>query len=92
MAKPRTPRNSKKNGDATDVQAASQNTFQSSPSDVRLQAAADTKKNVIPINLEDEIRRRAYELFQERGGIPGNEHEDWVRAEREVRARYQQTA
>jgi Protein of unknown function (DUF2934) len=92
MAKPKTPRNSKKNGDATEVQVASQNTFPSSPSDGRLQAAADTKKNVIPINMEDEIRRRAYELFQERGGIPGNEHEDWVRAEREVRARYQQSA
>jgi hypothetical protein len=93
MAKPRTPRNSKKNGngDATDVQVASENTFQSA-SDGRLQASAETKTNVVPINLEDEIRRRAYELFQERGGIPGSEHEDWMRAEHEVLARYQQTA
>jgi hypothetical protein len=92
MAKPKTPRNSKKNGDAANVQVASETTFPTPSSDLRLQAVAETKKNVIPINLEDEIRRRAYELFEERGGIPGNEHEDWVRAEREVLARYQQSA
>ena len=39
-------------------------------------------------NLEEEIRRRAYELFQERGGEHGRHHEDWLRAEAEVRARY----
>jgi len=38
-------------------------------------------------NLEEEIRRRAYELFQERGGEHGHEHEDWFRAEAEVRGR-----
>jgi Arc/MetJ family transcription regulator len=54
--------------------------------------ALDTKKNVVPINLEDEIRLRAYELYQERAGAPGTEKEDWLRAEREVLARYLQTA
>ena len=48
------------------------------------------KKNVIPINLEDEIRRRAYEIFEERGRTPGDEPEEWLRAEREVLARYHQ--
>ncbi len=50
------------------------------------------RKNVIPvpISLEDEIRRRAYEIYLERGGIPGNQNEDWAAAERDVRARYQQ--
>jgi hypothetical protein len=47
----------------------------------------------VPINLEDEIRRRAYELYEQRGGADGNETEDWFAAEREVRQRYhQQTA
>ena len=27
----------------------------------------DSRKNVVPINLDDEIRRRAYELYQQRG-------------------------
>ena len=50
----------------------------------------DGRKNVlVPIKLEDEIRRRAYEIFVERGSIPGNESEDWLTAEREVRQRYQ---
>ena len=31
----------------------------------------------------DEIARRAYQLFEERGGEPGREWEDWFRAERE---------
>jgi hypothetical protein len=57
-----------------------------------LQAAAEVKKNIIPINLEDEIRRRAYEIYEERGRTPGDQHEDWLRAEREILARYQQTA
>jgi hypothetical protein len=48
------------------------------------------KHVVVPINLDDEIRRRAYELYQQRGSSPGSEAEDWFTAEREVRDRYQQ--
>jgi Protein of unknown function (DUF2934) len=49
--------------------------------------------NRVPVNLEDEIRRRAYELYQQRGTASGSEAEDWLTAEREVRQRYrQQTA
>lgn len=35
---------------------------------------------------EDDIRRRAYEIFQDRGrrGAPGSAIDDWVRAEREL--------
>ncbi len=46
--------------------------------------------NLVPINLEDEIRRRAYELYQQRGATSGGEAEDWLTAEREVRQRYRQ--
>jgi len=41
-----------------------------------------------PANLDEEIRRRAYELFLERKGAAGDPMADWVIAEREVRARY----
>jgi hypothetical protein len=41
-----------------------------------------------PINLEDEIRRRAYELYLQRGTAPGSEAEDWLTAEREIMLRY----
>jgi|SoiMethySBSTD1v2_1073268.scaffolds.fasta_scaffold556196_2 hypothetical protein len=33
---------------------------------------------------QDEIARRAYELYQARGSGPGHELEDWLQAEREV--------
>jgi hypothetical protein len=32
----------------------------------------------------DEIRRRAYEIYAEDGGLPGQELEDWLQAEREI--------
>jgi hypothetical protein len=51
---------------------------------------AEPRKNVIPINMEDEIRRRAYEIFQQRGYGSGSEAEDWLAAEREVMQRYRQ--
>ena len=46
----------------------------------------------VPVNLEEEIRRRAYELYMQRsataGGKSGNEHQDWLLAENEVRSRH----
>lgn len=50
----------------------------------------DARKNLQDARLEDEIRRRAYELYLERNGSPGDEYQDWLSAEREVRARHQQ--
>ena len=37
----------------------------------------------------DQIRRRAYELFEERGRLEGFDQEDWVRAEAEILAKFQ---
>ncbi len=34
--------------------------------------------------LEDHIRRRAYELYEQRGRQDGHDLEDWLRAEEEV--------
>jgi hypothetical protein len=50
---------------------------------------AESRKILVPINLEEEIRQRAYEIYVERGSTPGNEHQDWLTAEREVRSRYE---
>jgi hypothetical protein len=33
----------------------------------------------------DEVARRAYEIYLARGGAPGHEQEDWLRAEKELR-------
>lgn len=38
-------------------------------------------------NTEEEIRRRAYELYLSRGGANGHDVSDWLEAERLVRSR-----
>ena len=43
--------------------------------------AEDTSANHTP--KHDGIRRRAYEIYLERGGLSGHELEDWFQAERE---------
>jgi hypothetical protein len=37
-----------------------------------------------PSDLHEQIRRRAYELFEQRGRIDGHEVSDWLQAESEV--------
>ena len=50
----------------------------------------EPKKNSSATDLEVEIRRRAYELYEQRGYTPGHEDEDWLVAEQEVLTRYNQ--
>lgn len=40
----------------------------------------------LPVHVEQIIRRRAYELFEQRGRADGHAQEDWLRAETEVLA------
>jgi len=44
--------------------------------------AEDTSANHTP--SREEIRLRAYEIYLERGGLTGNEFDDWLQAEREL--------
>lgn len=37
-----------------------------------------------PPDIEEQIRKRAYELFEVRGREEGHELEDWLRAEKEI--------
>ncbi len=48
----------------------------------------------VPVLLtrEENIRRRAYEIYLERGGEPGHDLEDWLQAEREFTAAQSQAA
>ncbi|MBZ5548487.1 MAG: DUF2934 domain-containing protein [Acidobacteriia bacterium] len=39
---------------------------------------------VEPPRIEEEIRKRAYELFEARRREEGHELEDWLRAEQEI--------
>ena len=53
---------------------------------------AKTKAKSLQVSIEDIIRLRAYEIYLQRGATPGNQHEDWKVAEREVRAHFGQEA
>jgi hypothetical protein len=48
---------------------------------------AASSANAQNVDLETQVRQRAYELYQERGCTPGRENEDWLQAEHEVMAR-----
>jgi len=37
--------------------------------------------------LENQIRQRAYELYEARGGEDGHDLEDWLRAQEEITAK-----
>jgi len=45
------------------------------------------KPNETAAEIEERIRQRAYELYQERGGMGGNPTDDWLQAKREVLSR-----
>ena len=64
----------------TTVKAKGKESLEVHPSPIQPHAA-DTSANRA-IN-HDEIRRRAYEIYLVRGGVPGSELEDWLQAESE---------
>lgn len=45
-----------------------------------------SKSSTNKLSTHQQIEVRAYEIYLERNGAPGNPTEDWVRAEREVLA------
>ena len=63
---------------AADSKAANGNVSHPSP-------ATDT--SIYPSVSEEAIRRRAYELYTQRGGQHGGHADDWFRAEAELRGR-----
>jgi hypothetical protein len=40
-----------------------------------------------PVPSQDTIRERAYELYESRGREPGQDEQDWLRAEQEIMKR-----
>lgn len=77
MAKARTPRTPKPKVEKTE------NKVLQMPET----ANGNGNSNHSAVDVESEIRRRAYELYESRGYIDGQAEEDWIQAEREVRAR-----
>jgi hypothetical protein len=58
----------------------------STPQEIKLHADKTSLGDSV-IAPEDEIRVRAYELFQQRGGEEGHANEDWLQAEQEISRR-----
>jgi hypothetical protein len=58
------------------------------PAEGNSTAARNGEQGTSTLILE-QIRIRAYELFEQRGRLDGFDQEDWTRAEVEVRARFQ---
>jgi len=79
MAKAKTPR---ANGAAN-----SKRVIQMPEPSATTLAVSETRKTTAPlsIDLQGEIRRRAYELYEQRGCAPGFEQQDWAQAERNSR-------
>lgn len=48
---------------------------------------ASAESHNSPAIDQEAVRRRAYELYEQRGRISGKHDEDWYRAEREIRER-----
>jgi hypothetical protein len=89
MAKAKSPRTTKSNKqvlampEAGSVSPNKRNSTAETPtaSNGRTTSSAN---NSATNNVEEKIRQRAYELYAERGYVAGYEHEDWLRAEREI--------
>jgi Protein of unknown function (DUF2934) len=90
MAKTKTPRNTTEKNNGGVVAASETRAATESVSDIRevRRTAPETRGNIVPINLDDEIRRRAYELWEENGREAGRDEDHWLSAEREILGRY----
>jgi hypothetical protein len=54
-----------------------------------IQATAPVAANQTTVNLDEEIRRRSYELYLEKGAWNGDADGDWYKAVQEISARYE---
>ena len=77
MARLKTIRTAKTNGDLI-----------SNPEVKKTSGKAGNGDSAQHSNVEELIRTRAYELFEQRGRAHGHAHEDWLRAEAEVRGQF----
>ncbi len=78
MATAKRPRTTKSNTKASNTPEATVGAAKAEVAKVTTQA----------VDMQDVIRARAYELYQQRGGDHGRDTEDWLRAEAEVLSRF----
>ena len=96
MPRTRSPKSKTENSGTLNAGAATaaQETFETSVvaesprPEPKRRAQPKTDTVLMPSTIEEEIRRRAYELYEGRGFTGGHETEDWLVAEQEVLQRY----
>lgn len=71
------PRAAKRPVRKTTASTGEERTVAASETDVRMEAVLDA---------DEVVRTRAYYIYLERGARPGGALEDWLQAEREIRA------
>jgi len=59
-----------------------------SESVAKTKAAPVAKVSTSVVDISEAIRRRAYELFEQRGCAHGNDWQDWLQAEFEMKSRF----
>jgi hypothetical protein len=57
-----------------------------------MQTSAKARRPSAQDNTEEEIRRRAYELYEARGREDGQDVEDWLEADAEITGRTEKVA
>jgi hypothetical protein len=86
MAKAKTPRTTKS---TTSKSRTGKNLLQMPESGNGVNGnGSSTVPQYSPADLEADIRIRAYELYEQRGCIPGQDEQDWFTAEREILSRH----
>jgi hypothetical protein len=78
--------------EAREGESATRAVAERKPPTAASHTTADSAPQKSPVTMssnisDEEIRRRAYELYESRGGNGGSPEDDWYRAERELRAR-----
>ena len=51
------------------------------------ETAVEETEGLMHSTHEQQIRIRAYKIYLQRGGLPGDELEDWLQAERDVESK-----
>ncbi len=76
MPKPRTPKD-----------PTAQSAKKKAPAKKSIAQAEPPEVRELAPDIQERIRARAYELWEQRGRQPGNPEEDWARAEQEILGR-----
>jgi hypothetical protein len=69
---------------ASNEAITSQKEMGSNVTPIRRTSNEAARTTSLPVHVEQIIRRRAYELFEQRGRADGHAQEDWLCAEAEV--------